>query len=56
MTLRDLAERYSALEAVDKSDFQRSARILQFLHFDKEEAWLDSAKASGSGRRQGGKE
>ena len=31
MTLRDLAERYSALEAVDKSDFQRSARILQSM-------------------------
>ena len=31
MTLRDLAERYSALEAVDKSDFQRSARILQSI-------------------------
>ena len=31
MTLRELAKRYSALEAVDKSDFQRSARILQSM-------------------------
>ena len=31
MTLRDLAERYSALETVDKSDFQRSARILHSM-------------------------
>ena len=31
MTLRDLAEKYSALETVDKSDFQRSARILQSM-------------------------
>ena len=31
MILRELAERYSALEAVDKSDFQRSARILQSM-------------------------
>ena len=31
MTLRDLAERYSALETVDKGDFQRSARILQSM-------------------------
>ena len=31
MTLMDLAKRYSALEAVDKSDFQRSARILQSM-------------------------
>ena len=29
---------------------------LPILHFDKEEPWLDSAKASGSGRCQGGKE
>ena len=31
MTLRDLAEKYSALETVDKSEFQRSARILQSM-------------------------
>ena len=31
MTLRDLAKEYSVLEAVDKSDFQRSARILQSM-------------------------
>ncbi len=31
MTLKDLAKKYSALEAVDKSDFQRSARILQSM-------------------------
>ena len=31
MTLRELARKYSALETVDKSDFQRSARILQSM-------------------------
>ena len=31
MTLWDLAKEYSALEAVDKSDFQRSTRILQSM-------------------------
>ena len=36
MTLKQLAEKFHALEAIDKAPFQRSARILQSIWRDEQ--------------------
>jgi hypothetical protein len=53
MTLRDLAKEYSALEAVDKSDFQRSARILQSMWRAKQGYEIGELKTKNGSRLLG---